>query len=252
MVLSTVGFPRLHIATSTTAAVGQVGGVLLTETIRASGLDRALGEALLPWRKPNAVHDPGKVILDLAATLALGGDTLADIEVLRSEPGLYVPVASDPTVSRVIAALAADAPAALRAINTARATARSAAWRLAGGHAPDHARDVKSPTGHRPGRDAGHGALGEGAAGTDVQARLRLPPALRLPRPRWRGHWGTAGDPATPGQRRVEHCCRSHRRGPGCTRPAPRAQWPPARNEVDPGPRRRRRRHQSGSSQSRV
>ena len=143
--LSTVVYPRLNIATSTTAAAGQAGGVLLTEAIRASDLDRARGEALLPWRKPNAVHDPGKVILDLAVTLASGGDSLADVAVMRAEPGLYGPVASDPTVSRVIAALAADAPAALRANNTARATARSTAWALADDHAPDHPRDAKAP-----------------------------------------------------------------------------------------------------------
>lgn len=143
--LSTVVYPRLNIATSSTAAVGQAGGVLMTETIRATGSDRALGDGLARWRKPNAVHDPGKVILDLAVALALGGDALADVAVLRAEPGLYGPVASDPNVSRVIAALAADAPATLRAINTARATARSAAWALAGDRAPDHARDAKAP-----------------------------------------------------------------------------------------------------------
>jgi hypothetical protein len=54
-------------------------------------------------------------------------------------------VASDPTVSRCIDALAADAPAALAAINTARATARARAWSLAGEHAPDHAADASSP-----------------------------------------------------------------------------------------------------------
>ena len=41
-------------------------------------------------------------------------------------------VASDPTVSRLIDALAADAPAALAAINTARAAARARVWELAG------------------------------------------------------------------------------------------------------------------------
>jgi hypothetical protein len=30
-----------------------------------------------------AVHDPGKIAADLAAALALGGDCLADIAVLR-------------------------------------------------------------------------------------------------------------------------------------------------------------------------
>jgi len=41
--------------------------------IAATGLVSALSEALAPWRKPSAVHDPAKVVLDLAITLALGG-----------------------------------------------------------------------------------------------------------------------------------------------------------------------------------
>ncbi len=53
-------------------------------------------------------HDPGKVITDLALTLALGGDCLADIGLLRAEPDVFGLVASDPTVSRTIDALAAD------------------------------------------------------------------------------------------------------------------------------------------------
>ena len=48
-------------------------------------------------------------------------------------------MASDPTVSRTIDALAADAPPALKAINAARAAARAQVWSLAGEHAPDHA-----------------------------------------------------------------------------------------------------------------
>nr|WP_308123827.1 IS1380 family transposase [Modestobacter marinus] len=126
-------------------AVGQAGGVLLTETVAAAGLDSALSAALTPWRKPLAIHDPGKVVLDLALTLALGGDCLADIALLRAEPRVYGPVASDPTVSRTIGALAADAPAALKAINTARATVRATVWGLAGQHAPDHAADAAAP-----------------------------------------------------------------------------------------------------------
>src|SRR5450756_2408396 len=138
-------YPRVRVDTSATAAVGQAGGVLLTRTVTATGLDRALSAALAGWRKPLAVHDPGKIITDLALSLALGGDCLADLAVLRAEPGVYGRVASDPTVSRAIAALAADAPAALRAIDTARAAARHQAWRLAGEHAPDHGSDAKQP-----------------------------------------------------------------------------------------------------------
>lgn len=46
---------------------------------------------------------------DLAVTLAVGGDCLVDIAVLCAELGVYGLVASDPTVSRSINRLAADA-----------------------------------------------------------------------------------------------------------------------------------------------
>jgi len=142
---STGFYPRLRVDTTSSGAVGQAGGVLLTETVAAAGLGPAVSAALAPWRKPLAVHDPAKVVLDLAVTLALGGDCLADVAVLRGEPGLYGLVASDPTVSRTIAVLAADAPAALAAINTARAAARARVWTLAGKHAPDHDTDAGNP-----------------------------------------------------------------------------------------------------------
>ena len=138
-------YPRVHADTSGTAIVSQAGGVALVETARAAGLDRALSRALGCWRKPMARHDPGKVITDLAVMLALGGDCLADVALLRAEPGVFGAVASDPTVSRLIDALAADAPRALRAIDSARAFARSRVWKLAGDRAPDHGIDADRP-----------------------------------------------------------------------------------------------------------
>jgi hypothetical protein len=119
--------------------------VLLTRTAASVGLDRALCAALAPWRKPFARHDPGKIVLDLAISLAIGGDCLADIAQLRAHPQVFGPVASDPTVSRCLDTLARDATAALAAIQTARAAARFRAWALAGEHAPDHGRDAAAP-----------------------------------------------------------------------------------------------------------
>jgi hypothetical protein len=116
--------------------VSQAGALLLLEAARVTGLGQGLTAGLARWRAPRAVHDPGKILTDLVTTLALGGDCLADIAVLRSQPELAGPVASDPVVSRLITALAADAPRALRAIRTARATARERAWVLAGDRAP--------------------------------------------------------------------------------------------------------------------
>ena len=40
------------------------------------------------------MHDPAKVLLDLALTLALGGDTCSDLAVVRAEPAVFGPVAS--------------------------------------------------------------------------------------------------------------------------------------------------------------
>ena len=110
--------------------------MLLWETMRVTGLGRGLAERLARWRAPRAVHDPGKIVADLAAAVALGGDCLADIAVLRGQPHLAGPVASDPVVSRLISTLAHDAPRALRAIGAARAAARERAWALAGDAAP--------------------------------------------------------------------------------------------------------------------
>jgi hypothetical protein len=111
--------------------------VLLVETVRKSGLDTATSAGLTPWRKPRAVHDPGKVLLDVVLAVALGGDCLADIGMLRAEPGVFGPVASGPTVSRLIDALAASGEKALTAIRAARSEVRKRVWELAGEQAPD-------------------------------------------------------------------------------------------------------------------
>jgi hypothetical protein len=138
-------YPRVQADARGFGVVSQAGGVALVETIRVAGLDRALSAALAPWRKPLAIHDPGKVIIDLAVALALGGDCLADIALLRGEPGVFGLVASDSTVSRMIDMLIADVPHALAAIDAARAAARAQVWRVAGEHAPDHGVDAARP-----------------------------------------------------------------------------------------------------------
>jgi hypothetical protein len=56
--------------------------------------------------------------------------------MLRAQPELFGPAASDPVVSRLVTCLAADAPRALKAIRAARAAARQRAWELAGDAAP--------------------------------------------------------------------------------------------------------------------
>jgi Transposase DDE domain group 1 len=135
-VQNTARHPKITVSADGKGIVSQAGVLLLAETLRVTGLGEGLADGLARWRAPRAVHDPGKIIADLVMTLALGGDCLADIAVLRAQPQLTGPVASDPVVSRLITTLAADAPRALRAIRRARAAARERAWDLARDRSP--------------------------------------------------------------------------------------------------------------------
>ncbi len=128
--------PKITVSADGTGIVSQAGGLLLTRALAVTGLDAGLTAGLERWRAPRAAHDPGNIIADLAVMLALGGDCLADIALLRAEPALFGPVASDPVVSRLVSRLSGDAPRALRAIRAARAAARQKAWALAGAAAP--------------------------------------------------------------------------------------------------------------------
>lgn len=74
------------------------------------------------------MHDPGKVLLDGALGVALGRDCLADVAMLRAEPDAFGPVASDPTVSRLVDALGA--------IRSAWAEVRARLRELTGANGP--------------------------------------------------------------------------------------------------------------------
>ncbi len=203
--------------------VSQAGGVLLVEAVRKTGLDQAISAALSPWRKQRAVHDPGKVLLDMALAVALGGDCLADVGMLRAEPGVFGPVASDPTVSRLVDALAGVGPRALGAIRAARAQVREHVWKLAGSSAPDAGGQVivdldgvlvlahsekqdaaatwKKTFGHHPLMgfvDHGRGGIGE--------------PVVGLLRPGNAGS-NTAADHITTTQLALDQLPKHHRRG---------------------------------------
>lgn len=137
--------------------ISSSGALLVKEVIRVAGLDRGVSRALSRWRSPRVTHDPGKVLLDVATAVALGGDCLADLAVVRAQPELFGTVASDPTVSRVFAALAADVDDAVATIREVRAQARAAVWSR---HRP------------LPGRPRRPGRPGSGQVIIDLDATL--------------------------------------------------------------------------------
>ena len=138
-------YPRPRVDIAEVPALSHAGAVLLTDTIHATGLAPSLREALAPWTKPLAEHHAAKVLLDLALTLAIGGEHASDTDLLRCEPGLFGDVASTPTISRTLTTLAQDAPTVIEAISKARRAARERAWTLAGAHSPAAGVSAKSP-----------------------------------------------------------------------------------------------------------
>ncbi len=64
------------------------------------------------------------------------------VGMLRAEPAVFGPVASDPAVSRLIGKLAAGGQRVLVALRTARAEVREHVWKLAGDAAPDAGRQM--------------------------------------------------------------------------------------------------------------
>lgn len=206
-------YPRVRIESGGHGVVSQAGGVLLIETARKSGLDTAISAAFVPWRRPRAVHDPGKILWDVALALALGGDCPADVSMLRAEPAVFGPVASDPTVSRLVDKLAAAGPKARDAIRTARADATRVPRETGPEAGAGQGRSRNRGPGRRAGRHTREAGLGH------LEEDLRAPSVDGLRRSRTWRHRGSRWPP----------CCGRGRQAPTpppATSPPPGSPWP--------------------------
>jgi Transposase DDE domain group 1 len=117
--------PKIIVSADGRGVVGHAGARLLADVAEATGLTAACGEALAGLRQRRGGHDPGRVVVDLAVMLADGGEAISDLAVLRDQPALFGPVASDPTAWRLLAALDRGV---LGRLDQARAVARETAW----------------------------------------------------------------------------------------------------------------------------
>ncbi len=102
-----------------------MGSRLLADMADALGLREGLSAAMAPTRQRRSAHDPGRVLVDLVVSVAGGGTSMSDLKVLREQPEVFGPVASDPTAWRVLASIDAEV---LVSVDAARAAARSIAW----------------------------------------------------------------------------------------------------------------------------
>jgi hypothetical protein len=89
--------------------VGHAGARLLTDLADKTALTSGFVHALGLDRVRRSAHERGRVAVDLAVLMADGGEAIADLAVLRQQPGLFGPVAWDPTIQlNELAGLAAE------------------------------------------------------------------------------------------------------------------------------------------------
>jgi hypothetical protein len=105
--------------------VSHAGTALLRELAERVGLRAQYSTALDGLRARRGGHDPGQVLVDLAVTLADGGEAIGEITALGDQPDLHGPVASAATAWRVLDGVD---PARLAGLRRARAAARDRAW----------------------------------------------------------------------------------------------------------------------------
>jgi hypothetical protein len=125
MVKRNTGRPRVVVTADGKGVAAHAGTRLVADMADGLGLTAGLSAAMAQTRQRRSGHDPGRVLVDLAVMVADGGTSLSDLKVLRDQPELFGPVASDPTAWRVLDSVDERAMAA---INAARAAARAVAW----------------------------------------------------------------------------------------------------------------------------
>jgi hypothetical protein len=105
--------------------VSHAGSRLLADLADRTTLTGELSRTLAGLARPRAVHDPGRVLVDVAVAVADGAECISDVAVLADQPDLFGSVASDSTVWRLLAQLGEPE---LAAVAGARARAREVAW----------------------------------------------------------------------------------------------------------------------------
>ncbi|MGI8438917.1 MAG: transposase, partial [Thermoleophilaceae bacterium] len=80
---------KVEITADGDGLVSRSGTALIAELTDRLGLTSALSEAFADTRERAGGHDRGRVLRDLALSLADGGDCLADLGALREQPELF-------------------------------------------------------------------------------------------------------------------------------------------------------------------
>ncbi len=124
--MNVTGWSRgLEVTGGGSGVVSHAGLVLLRQLADRPGLTGGLSRVL---RSPRRGHDRGRVVADLACAIADGGRAISDIRVLGDQAELFGPVASVPTVWRVLREIAAGGERTRCGLAGAVNAARRQAW----------------------------------------------------------------------------------------------------------------------------
>ena len=115
----------LQVVADDEGLVSRSGSVLVSELAARLGLERELSKGLRHLFRRRPVHDPGRVLVDLATMLFYGGDCVSDLGALAEQPDLFGQVASISTASRLLHGFGEEERAAIR---SACRVARERAW----------------------------------------------------------------------------------------------------------------------------
>jgi hypothetical protein len=126
--VNVTGWSRnLEVTAGGQGLVSRAGLVLLRALADRTGLTAGLSKAL-GRRGFVPVHDRGRILVDLAAVIADGGEVISDFSVLGGLGEVSGPVASVPTVWRALNEIAAGGPRAQARITRAVNAGRRTAW----------------------------------------------------------------------------------------------------------------------------
>jgi hypothetical protein len=125
LVNRTARFGTVEVTADGEGLVSHAGAALLVELADRAGLTGALSEALAPTRERRSVHDPGRVLRDVAVMLADGGDCVTDMAAYEGQARLFGAKASETTTQRVLKSVDERL---LERVRAARAAARARVW----------------------------------------------------------------------------------------------------------------------------
>ncbi len=93
---------RVTVTGDGTGVTSQAGTHLLGRIATTLGVASGFSDVLASTTSRASAHDRGRVLTQLAMTIAAGGRCLSDLKTLREQPALFGTVASDPTGWRAV------------------------------------------------------------------------------------------------------------------------------------------------------